>query len=428
MTRCNWRDVWSFGFRPKSRFVLVAFIYLLLAACSDQPRGGQLAYIGSDGNVYVVDAALTDHQQLTDDATARAEGSGRSYHRLAWSPDGRFAFASVSRSGTADGSSLFLVESPDAPKNEIASSETNFYIYVSWPINYCLQQPVCNRLAYLIEEPDESIGLHLIDVGRETVGERTVGFGWPFYFSWSADAEQMLWHRNGGRIDERAASYSQFGVESEQTTDLEVLPGRQIAPAWSPVGDAYLLVSAENRLTLYDGDEERIIATGSNGDISFVWSPDGKSVAWAVRDKAENASYGRIHVYDLNSAESTAVTGIGLNPMAFFWSPDGKRLGYLQWMPIGDDGGWMQWRTVTPETREDRGFGTFNPTPQFRFIAASFNQYAQSHQLWSPDSRYLVYTERGTGFEDRIWLVDTTADETAPILVAEGSLAFWSWR
>ena len=378
--------------------------------------------------MYVVDAALTEHQQLTDDATVRVEGSGRSYHRLAWAPDGKLAFASVSRSSTADGSRLFVVESTGEPIREIASSDDNFYIYLSWPINFCQQQSTCNRLAYLIEEPDESIGLHLLNIEGGSSEERTVGFGWPFYFSWSADGKQMLWHRNGGRIDESAASFSRFDAGLDQATDLEVAPGRQIAPAWSPIGESYLLVSAENNLTLYDGSDERIIATGSNGDISFVWSPDGKSVAWAVRDRTESASYGRIHVYDVNSAESTAVTGIGLNPMAFFWSPDGQRLGYLQWMPIGDDGGWMQWRTVNPETTEDRGFGTFNPTPQFRFIAASFNQYAQSHQLWSPDSRYLVYTERGTGFEDRIWLVDTTADETNPILVAEGSLAFWSWR
>ena len=63
-----------------------------------------------------------------------------------------------------------------------------------------------------------------------------------------------------------------------------------------------------------------------------------------------------------------------------------------------------------------------------RFALHSFDQYAQSHRFWSADGRYLVYAGRDSMAVDRVWLVDTWADRGAdPILVDEGTLAYWSW-
>ena len=92
--------------RSTARFgILLLLMGLLLAACqplivpernSVTPAindGGRLAYIGGDGNVYVISADLTQKVAITDDATTASEGSGRSYHRVAWAPDGGLAFA-----------------------------------------------------------------------------------------------------------------------------------------------------------------------------------------------------------------------------------------------------------------------------------------------------------------------------------------------
>jgi hypothetical protein len=64
-----------------------------------------------------------------------------------------------------------------------------------------------------------------------------------------------------------------------------------------------------------------------------------------------------------------------------------------------------------------------------RMLIGSFNQYAQSHQLWSPDGRYLTYADRDRGLVERVWLVDTWAEKGAPpILVDKGVIAVWSWE
>jgi TolB protein len=113
---------------------------------------------------------------------------------------------------------------------------------------------------------------------------------------------------------------------------------------------------------------------------------------------------------------------------AFFWSPDGERLAYLTWLDLPNET-WAQWRVFDLTTGRDRGFAAFNPTPLMRFALYSFGQYAQSHRLWSPDGRYLVYADRDIAAVDRIWLVDTWAERGAdPILIGEGTLAYWSWK
>jgi hypothetical protein len=89
----------------------------------------------------------------------------------------------------------------------------------------------------------------------------------------------------------------------------------------------------------------------------------------------------------------------------------------------------MQWRVYDLVEEVDRGFAAFNPSYQMRYVISSFNQYAQSHRLWSPDGRYLVYADQDNSRVERVWMVDTFAARGAdPILVAKGSMGFWSWK
>ena len=61
-------------------------------------------------------------------------------------------------------------------------------------------------------------------------------------------------------------------------------------------------------------------------------------------------------------------------------------------------------------------------------MISGFGQRAQSHRFWSPDGRYLVYSDRDDALVDRVWLVDTWADKgTKPILVDQGAIGIWSW-
>ena len=398
---------------------------------------GRLAYIGADGNIFVTTPELKEHIAVTQDATASPEGSGLSYPRVSWSPDGQLAYASVVRNGNVAQARLYVAESPGAPARLVGHSDQHFVIYIYWSPTPCPDESGCYRLGYLIEER-EGIALHIVSMGaRETTNE-IAGHGWPFYFSWSPDGKHILWHTGSAARFNNDARIALFSLENQQVEVLRMNPGLFIAPAWSPHGDEWLLVATrENREYLYRTKVERagsnpeitqVLATAEDKYIVFSWSPKGDRIAYSILRSSDGLIFGPIHVYDLESGETKQLTAPSFDISGFFWSPDGKRIGYLSRLALRDTA-WLQWRVYDLDEALDRGFAAFNPSNYMSYVISSFNQYAQSDRLWSPDGRYLVYADQDDDRVERIWMVDTFAERGAdPILVAEGSMGFWSWE
>ncbi len=245
----------------------------------------------------------------------------------------------------------------------------------------------------------------------------------------------MLWHTGGATRYNDKARLAQYSLHSDEVTKVDLEPGLFIAPAWSPTGDQWLAVtevSSDDALHRLSSDSPELILEtlqqAEDKHIVFSWSPDGGRVAYSVLRRSGGLIFGPIHIYDLDSGQSQQVTADSFDISGFFWSPDGTRLAYLSRLPLRE-AVWMQWRVINPNTGEDRGYAAFNPTYQMRYVVSSFNQYAQSHRIWSPDGRYLVYADQDDQRVERIWIVDTFADRDAdPLFVAEGTMGFWSWQ
>jgi TolB protein len=405
---------------------------------SQTTSSGWLAYLGPDGNVYVTTVDRQPTLAVTDDATAPPEGPGRSYHRVSWSPDGRLAYAAVTRQGNQARSELYVAEAAGMPARLVAEDDDHFVIYIYWSPVACPGRSSCQRLAYLIQE-DDGVGLHVVEVEAEETRNQLVDVGRPFYFSWSPDGEHILWHTGGARRTNADARMALFHVDDGQLVDLPQAPGSFMAPAWSSQGDQWLAVSDSegvDRLQLfsYAGSTESnptqtaTLATASDTEMVFAWSPGGDKVAFALRPASDAPFYGPIHVFDLDTGQAKQVTDDAFRVLGFFWAPDGQRIGYLTRLDL-PDAVWMQWRAIDLASEQDRGYTAFHPTPLLRFVINSFNQYAQSHRFWSPDGRYLVYADRDRTLAERVWLVDTWAEKGAdPILIDEGSMATWSWN
>ena len=338
----------------------------------------------------------------------------------------RLAFAAVERAGRTVRSELYIVAPDQAPKVAGAHPE-HHVIYMHWAPDACI---ACPDLVYLIEG-ENALDLRRVDMtpGALTPENRLLDEGRPFYFSWSPDGREMLWHRGGARRLNAEAQLSLHDLAARRTQTLAPAPGSFLAPAWSPDGSAWLTVTereAGNGLLLVTPEEQTVIATGP-ADIAFAWSPDGARIAYARRDAPTAPAYGAIHVHDVATGQTTRITAPGFHPRAFFWSPTGDRLAYINWLAI-PAAHWSQWRVYDFENAAERGYPAFNPTPHLRMIIGSFNQYAQSHRFWSADGRYLLYTDRDKALTERIWVVDTLAEEREePIFVAQGSLGVWSW-
>ena len=115
--------------------------------------------------------------------------------------------------------------------------------------------------------------------------------------------------------------------------------------------------------------------------------------------------------------------------MAFSWSPDGRKLVFAS---VDRQAQALAWFVTDSAGKNPKQVGTFIPSQEQIRYFAFFDQYAQSHSLWSPDSRYLAYAglppaSRGNPTAARrsqVFIVP--ADGSAePKAVVDGNLAIW---
>jgi hypothetical protein len=65
------------------------------------------------------------------------------------------------------------------------------------------------------------------------------------------------------------------------------------------------------------------------------------------------------------------------------------------------------------------------------YLLQYFDQFSPSHRLWSPDSRYLVYSEiveADGGFLPQISVIDVNQPASSPVKISDGVFAVWSYE
>lgn len=413
--------------------ILFLSIFPTLTLAQDLPEStGQIAFIGTDLNVYTM--LMTSGGKptaLTDDAVV-TQTSGLVYEWPTWSTDGQLAYfrSAVDR---ATGITLDVVVSPDGtmPGMVAYSGANEVFTYANWSPQNCADD--CRDLALLL---NDASGL-LVKLVRWQDGEgstTTVGRGSPFYYSWSGDGSRMLLQRNNQQFEIYDAG------ENRIADTLASIPGAMFAPAWSPVDDRLLLgVRNETNtdLVVADGETSSTLVSGQANPVWFSWSPDGSQVAYI--DRA-----GPVLVLDAASGEVVARSPTA-GVLAFFWSPDGNHIAYVTlaapepgsfnaYAPSGakvlaqaQQPTGIAWSVLDVADGANRRYGSFLPTNNLVYLLTYFDQFAQSHHLWSPDSRQLVYSEVTPDGRPVISLLDTTQAISVPLVIADGVIGIWSF-
>jgi TolB protein len=232
-------------------------------------------------------------------------------------------------------------------------------------------------------------------------------------------------------------------VDSSTVTEqgLDSTPASFQAPAWSPDGSRIALTRAadlQNEIVVTDtaGKNPKKIGTFNN-KTAFAWSSDSTRLAYIDGDQALNAgTLGPLHVVDLETSKEMVEDG---NIIAFFWSPSGRELAYFILLQANADssssGGSAQ---TTPQyvlqlhvldvtTGESRKLFTYQPTQQFLSVLPYFDQYHQSVTIWSPDNNNLVLSFLDSSGNPGIAVV-AASGKLEPRILAQGYLAFWSWK
>jgi len=402
-------------------------------------KAGLIAYIGVDWNIYVTNQSGGNKIALTEDATIPEVQGGafRYYQYPTWSPESNLlAFVGISGEGGSQGASdLYVANVDDEKSKKVYSSESEHPFYLYW-------SPDNENLSFLSTTASgQSFMLQSVPAQG---GDRAIlDTGSPYYWSWAPDGNTMIIHT--GATNSTTVDHMAFlQVDSQVTEDaLDPSPATFQAPAWSPDG-SHILLSRLN-----DKKEKEIILTDGSGSIekalgtfeastSFAWSRDSELVAYIDSDRALTAgTIGAMHVMDLATSEDFFQDK---DVMAFFWSPNSKKLAYFK--PFitntASEGGTdtsgqaqqrllLQLNVLDVVSGESHELFTFRPTDQFAAVLPYFDQYHQSTTIWSPDSNNLVLSFLTTENKPGIAIV-AASGQLEPRLLAEGYLAFWSWK
>lgn len=383
------------------RLVAQARLASAAAAVPDSPANRVLV-AGADGNLFLVAPDGSERFALTTDASR-----SRRYVQPTWAPDGqRIAWARL------DGQRSFLETSrfDGSERSEVAVPFLPFYIYWS---------PTSDRLAYLsnwlsLDQP--SMALRMVDVVEGVA--KTLAEGSPFYFSWAPDGQRLLTHIGNERVELQSIDGAQ--------ESLRISGGVFPAPQWAPDGERLIYATADTssqRLIVADtSGQELAELTDYPGRISFSLSGSGSQLAYVVTDRdAASSTFGPLYVVDIDSRRTREVTSDLV--LAFYWSPAGDKLAYLGMDSVGGRLGlrWHVW-----DGRQSTPFAAYFPSRTFLdSYLPFFDQYAQSHRIWSPDGDAFVFTGTLADGRSGVW-VQSVAEGSVPLLLGSGVFATWS--
>jgi len=223
--------------------------------------------------------------------------------------------------------------------------------------------------------------------------------------------------------------------------ELQVRPSLFRAPAWSPDGEEVLLAIMDDEgclavacyalaITNLETQETRKLAAFEKS-IAFSWSPDGKRVAYVPSERVEGV-LGPLIVMDPNKPEEQIATKEEV-VVAYFWSPNSRQIAYFVPHVVPASEGSAQTDIIMEllvlDVRNGKSWEVFSyrPTPQFFQLIPHFDQYGHSATIWSPDSDNLVITALYGENKAGIFML-AASGRLEPRYLADGMIAFWSWK
>lgn len=389
---------------------------------------GRIAFAALDGGIWIADSEDGSLLQLSppDEVT----GVTGHYAWPGWSPDGsQVSFTSL------------LPVGPDAIEITLMRAESHGD---QVPIKIHLDDPASAGIApgvphYAGWAPNTA-SIVLVTAssdGPEVVlrESRTGNFsqllarGGPSYVSWAPDSRHLLIHRAQSlfmvTIDEEGR-----GASVDEISAVGSLAYR--APVWSPSGDAYAFVGgdpAAPELLLGSVGSSATLSLGRAANkMAFTWSPDGAGLGILA---GSTPVFETLTIIDIETLDE--IYTIDRPIVSVWWSPDSQLLAVAS--PSALTGQVMEWSVLDPATGREQDIGLLVATSEFAYTQTLFDQFAQTHDLWSPDSKALVLSgafldlddlpEEIDDVEPGIWVVDALGVED-PQRIAPGVVAFWS--
>lgn len=378
---------------------------------------GRLVFINSQGQLGTVDP---------DGRNLRMLATNGIYQFPAWSPTTNQIAAIGS---TVAGAGVFVTT--DEEDNVLVPVyEDSSPIYLYWA-------PDGENVSFIANHR-EGLALHLVAADGST-GSSILSTGQPLYWQWLPDEQQQVVTHIG------AGTLSYVDVDGNQSETELGDGGIFQAPALSASGDylAFSQNSGVQKRSIMVQDlqaDEQTYEQPHAGILAMGWSPADDKLAYISPAEERAVFFGPLRLYDADTNQSEVVVASDI--LLFFWSPDGRSILYITLRDAeGQQAQTDKMRLSKPAAQQDIGFFTafiydvetgrsralltFRPTILFvtQFLPF-FDQYALSHRIWSPDSRYVVLPTRNDDEENEIVVVPI--DGGPATAVTDGVTAFWS--
>lgn len=431
------------------KFFIISLVVVLLSACLPQGvqipqnqlqpilerKSGLIAYIGADGNIYVSDQGGGKKKEITKDAFfGQTQNDPYLYYRApTWSKDGtQLAFASESSDGKTISRDLLVANVAKGSAQKVFENQNELPIYLYW-------SPDNKNLSFISTILNgQNIVLRNVPAagGKETI----LDVGAPYYWSWAPNGKTLIAHVGGGSNASVPDHLSFIELQDSGIIEdgLMTPPASFQAPAWSPDGQHIALTRTskdKNEIILTDdaGTYQKTLGTFSV-NTAFVWSPDSTKLAYIDGAQTMSAgAVGKLHMIDIAKGDNKT---IGDDIIGLFWSPNSEKVAYFRLVTGSSSSSNsssatqqinVELNVLDAKSESSRKLYTISPTQQFLNVLPYFDQYAQSATIWSPDSNNLVLTfvdNQGTpGIA-----VASASGNLQPRLLANGYLAFWSWK
>jgi TolB protein len=406
--------------RCRSAFAVVLVLTIGVTACDTKPEAasppelptGLIVVSAGDASIFTITPEGTDRLELVENQ------SGRVAVQPTWSPAGdRLVWTEVDHMSERPEAAIVMSESNGDLIERVVTPAAPFYYH--W-------DPSGQAVAFLANGSGGSINLSILGPEIGLVGEAR-----PFYFAWSPDGQTLLTHTDSEAV-------RLFPIEGGDPIILADTGARFQAPQWSGDHLVYATGSPPQTggiragLMQEDQDAQEIIVANRQGQIvhriatfsgvaTFELSPNGESIAHSDTLDRAAFNFGPLIVTNIESGESITVSRDAV--LAYQWSPTGESLLYLG-TAEGVDHPSFRWAVWNGSTSTE--YATVTPTATFATDYLPFwDQYARSHNLWSPDGSSFVYTGTDVDGNPAVW-VQVVGDGSEPRRLATGDVAFWA--
>ena len=405
------------------------------------PRSGHIAFIGVDGNVRIGDQSgrvikITSDGQVGSSAKV-------TYGAPTWSFNGKeivYARFTVNPQTKAQTTTVFTSNLSGKRVRKIFSSKSLAPFYFYWSPN----DREIGMLSQILDAQNQGgIQMGVIDLTATNAAPsyRVVNSDAPFYWVWDPVGARLVAHTQTGNAQDAPDYVRVIPVNNEAATDqLKVSLGAFDTPAIAaggkevviPVGtaDASDLV-ATNRQT----GRQRMLAK-SLGSVSYAVSPNGKWLAYIDQADSKDTASRTLHV--VNMANPRDFFTVKEKPVfTFNWSPNSREIAYI--VPLQSKASidpmfaqgrklpYTQLQVVDVAKRDSWSVSQF-PVTQAYLNGVPFNdQYQHSSTIWSPNSKYLVFSAYTAQGSPGVFVVGADGN-IRPDLVARGEYPSWSWK